>query len=183
VLASDCHLSKSAVNVVLALVLSSGWFSHNLALVISFAPRVALGQSGGDRAHGSSSTLPWQLRHDPFPGVSPRAACWTLSSLRVEITIPATILVALFRVWRPTARVSASGAVETRSLGDRGVMVVPRQVALISVVQFYRELGNLFGLNPYGRSRVIIFHVRLLVCRLGIFLMRKLSFPASQGPP
>jgi alpha-glucoside transport system permease protein len=91
----------------------------------------------------------------------------------LEITIPATILVALisslaayslvFGFWRGRDMIF---------LVIVGLMVVPLQVALIPVVQFYRELGNLFGLNPYGTiPGVIIFHVAFGL-PFGIFLMR-----------
>src|SRR5260370_12335254 len=50
-------------------------------------------------------------------------------------------------------------------------MVVPIQVALIPVVQLYREFGSLTGFNPFGTvTGVVIFHVAFGL-PFGIFLM------------
>jgi alpha-glucoside transport system permease protein len=91
----------------------------------------------------------------------------------LEITIPATLLVTMISSLAAYSLVFGSWrGRDMIFLGIVGLMVVPLQVALIPVVQLYREMGNLFGLNPYGTiPGVIIFHVAFGL-PFGIFLMR-----------
>jgi alpha-glucoside transport system permease protein len=172
-LARRLHLSKGAVNIVLGLV-AVFWLVPTISLlIISLRPESAFGESGW----WTVFTAPAQLTFHNYSTIFSQgfATGGVLDSLvtSLEITIPATILVALisslaayslvFGFWRGRDMIF---------LVIVGLMVVPLQVALIPVVQFYRELGNLFGLNPYGTiPGVIIFHVAFGL-PFGIFLMR-----------
>jgi len=172
-LAKRLHLSKGAVNIVLALV-AIFWLVPTISLlVISLRPESAFGESGW----WTVFTAPSQLTFHNYATIFSQgfATGGVLDSLvtSLEITIPVTILVAMisslaayslvFGFWRGRDMIF---------LVIVGLMVVPLQVALIPVVQFYRELGNLFGLNPYGTiPGVIIFHVAFGL-PFGIFLMR-----------
>jgi len=172
-LAKRLHVSKGAVNIVLGLV-AVFWLVPTISLlIISLRPESAFGESGW----WTVFTAPSQLTFHNYSTIFSQgfATGGVLDSLvtSLEITIPATILVALisslaayslvFGFWRGRDMIF---------LVIVGLMVVPLQVALIPVVQFYRELGNLFGLNPYGTiPGVIIFHVAFGL-PFGIFLMR-----------
>lgn len=172
-LARRLHISKGAVNIVLGLV-AVFWLVPTISLlIISLRPESAFGESGW----WTVFTAPSQLTLHNYSTIFSQgfATGGVLDSLvtSLEITIPATILVALisslaayslvFGFWRGRDMIF---------LVIVGLMVVPLQVALIPVVQFYRELGNLFGLNPYGTiPGVIIFHVAFGL-PFGIFLMR-----------
>ncbi len=167
------HFTKGAVNVVLALV-AIFWLVPTISLlIISLRPESLFGQSGW----WTVFTAPAHLTFGNYSTIFSQgfATGGVLNSLitSLEITIPATVLVALisslaayslvFGFWRGR---------DIIFLVIVGLMVVPLQVALIPVVQFYRELGNLFGLNPYGTiPGVIIFHVAFGL-PFGIFLMR-----------
>jgi alpha-glucoside transport system permease protein len=91
----------------------------------------------------------------------------------LEITIPATLLVTFLACFAGHSLVFGKWrGRDIVFLVVVGLMVVPVQVALIPVVEFYRDLGSLFGLNPYGTiPGVIIFHVAFGL-PFGIFLMR-----------
>jgi alpha-glucoside transport system permease protein len=172
-LAKRLHLSKGAVNIVLGLV-AVFWLVPTISLlVISLRPESAFGESGW----WTVFTAPSQLTFHNYATIFSQgfATGGVLDSLvtSLEITIPVTILVAgisslaayslVFGFWRGRDMIF---------LVIVGLMVVPLQVALIPVVQFYRELGKLFGLNPYGTiPGVIIFHVAFGL-PFGIFLMR-----------
>lgn len=91
----------------------------------------------------------------------------------LEITVPATILVTavsslaayslVFGRWRGRTFVF---------LTIVGLMVVPNLIAIIPVVEGYREMGTVLGWNPYGTiTGVVIFHVAFGL-PFGVFLMR-----------
>lgn len=166
-------LSRAVVNVILGVV-AVFWLVPTISLlVISLRPESLFGTSGW----WSVVTAPSQLTWGNYTTIFSQgfAAGGVLDSLvtSLEITIPVTLLVAMisslaayslvFGTWRGRDGIF---------LVIVGLMVVPLQVALIPVVQFYRELGNIFGLNPYGTiPGVIIFHVAFGL-PFGIFLMR-----------
>ncbi len=166
-------LSRAVVNVILGVV-AIFWLVPTISLlIISLRPESQFGTSGWWSVFTAPSQLTWGNYTTIFS--QGFAAGGVLDSLvtSLEITIPVTILVALisslaayslvFGTWRGRDWIF---------LVIVGLMVVPLQVALIPVVQFYRELGNIFGLNPYGTiPGVIIFHVAFGL-PFGIFLMR-----------
>ena len=172
-LAKRLHLSKAVVNVILALV-AIFWLVPTISLlVISLRPESLFGVSGWWKVF----TDPSQLTFGNYSTIFSQgfATGGVLDSLvtSLEITIPATLLGSgisslaayslVFGSWRGRDMIF---------FGIVGLMVVPLQVALIPVVQLYREMGNLFGLNPYGTiPGVIIFHVAFGL-PFGIFLMR-----------
>jgi alpha-glucoside transport system permease protein len=165
--------TKGPANIILGII-AIVWLVPTVSLlVISLRPEADFGVSGWWKAllHPASLTLSnYRVLFDQG-----FVAGGLLDSLvtSLEITIPATLLVTflacfaghslVFGKWRGRDMVF---------LVVVGLMVVPVQVALIPVVQFYRELGTLFGLNPYGTiPGVIIFHVAFGL-PFGIFLMR-----------
>ena len=167
------HLSKAVVNVILALV-AIFWLVPTISLlVISLRPESLFGVSGWWKVF----TTPSQLTFGNYSTIFSQgfATGGVLDSLltSLEITIPATLLVTMISSLAAYSLVFGSWRGRNMIfLGIVGLMVVPLQVALIPVVQLYRELGNLFGLNPYGTiPGVIIFHVAFGL-PFGIFLMR-----------
>ncbi|NNN01132.1 MAG: carbohydrate ABC transporter permease [Acidimicrobiaceae bacterium] len=165
--------SRVVLNVVLGIV-AIFWLVPTISLlVISLRPEALFGQSGWWKVFTAPSQLTWGNYAAIFSQGFHTGGVLDSLMTSLEITVPATILVALisslaayslvFGYWRGR---------DVIFLVIVGLMVVPLQVALIPVVQFYRELGNLFGLNPYGTiPGVIIFHVAFGL-PFGIFLMR-----------
>jgi alpha-glucoside transport system permease protein len=167
------HLSKAAVNVILGLV-AVFWLVPTISLlVISFRPESLFGESGWWTVFTAPAQLTWGNYSTIFS--QGFAAGGVLDSLvtSLEITIPVTILVALISSLAAYSLVFGSWrGRDIIFLVIVGLMVVPLQVALIPVVQLYREMGDLFGLNPYGTiPGVIIFHIAFGL-PFGIFLMR-----------
>jgi alpha-glucoside transport system permease protein len=172
-LAKRLRLSKAVVNVILALV-AIFWLVPTISLlVISLRPESLFGVSGW----WTVFTTPSQLTFGNYATIFSQgfATGGVLDSLltSLEITIPATLLVTLISSLAAYSLVFGSWrGRDMIFLGIVGLMVVPLQVALIPVVQLYREMGDLFGLNPYGTiPGVIIFHVAFGL-PFGIFLMR-----------
>jgi alpha-glucoside transport system permease protein len=91
----------------------------------------------------------------------------------LEIAVPATILVTIVSALAAYSLVFGSWRGRNPVfLTVVGLMVVPLQVALIPVVQLYRDFGNLTGFNPFGTiPGVVLFHVAFGL-PFGIFLMR-----------
>jgi alpha-glucoside transport system permease protein len=167
------HLSKAAVNVILGLV-AVFWLVPTISLlVISFRPESLFGESGWWTVFTAPAQLTWGNYSTIF--AQGFAAGGVLDSLvtSLEITVPVTILVALISSLAAYSLVFGSWrGRDIIFLVIVGLMVVPLQVALIPVVQLYREMGDLFGLNPYGTiPGVIIFHIAFGL-PFGIFLMR-----------
>ena len=172
-LAKRLRLSKAVVNVILVLV-AIFWLVPTISLlVISLRPESLFGVSGW----WTVFTAPSQLTFGNYATIFSQglATGGVLDSLltSLEITIPATLLVTMISSLAAYSLVFGSWrGRDMIFLGIVGLMVVPLQVALIPVVQLYREMGNLFGLNPYGTiPGVIIFHVAFGL-PFGIFLMR-----------
>jgi alpha-glucoside transport system permease protein len=165
--------TKGPANIVLGII-AIVWLVPTVSLlIISLRPEADFGVSGWWKAllHPASLTFSnYQVLFDQG-----FVAGGLLDSLvtSLEITIPATLLVTFLACFAGHSLVF--GKWRGRDLVFLvvvGLMVVPVQVALIPVVQFYRELGDLFGLNPYGTiPGVIIFHVAFGL-PFGIFLMR-----------
>jgi alpha-glucoside transport system permease protein len=167
------HLSRAVVNVILGVV-AIFWLVPTISLlVISLRPESQFGVSGWWSVLSAPSQLTWGNYTTIFS--QGFAAGGVLDSLvtSLEITIPVTVLVALVSSLAAYSLVFGSWrGRDSIFLVIVGLMVVPLQVALIPVVQFYRELGYIFGLNPYGTiPGVIIFHVAFGL-PFGIFLMR-----------
>jgi alpha-glucoside transport system permease protein len=165
--------TKGSANIVLGII-AIVWLVPTVSLlVISLRPEADFGVSGWWKALLHPATLTFSNYHVLF--AQGFVAGGLLDSLvtSLEITIPATLLVTFLACFAGHSLVF--GRWRGRDivfLVVVGLMVVPVQVALIPVVQFYRELGNLFGLNPYGTiPGVVIFHVAFGL-PFGIFLMR-----------
>jgi alpha-glucoside transport system permease protein len=165
--------TRGPANIVLGLI-AIVWLVPTVSLlVISLRPEADFGVSGWWKALLHPLSLTFSNYHVLF--AQGFVAGGLLDSLitSLEITIPATLLVTFLACFAGHSLVF--GKWRGRDLVFLvvvGLMVVPVQVALIPVVQFYRELGNLFGLNPYGTiPGVIIFHVAFGL-PFGIFLMR-----------
>lgn len=172
-LAARLRPSRLAVNLVLVAVVLF-WLMPTVSLLIfSLRPESLFDRSGWWRVFAYPSQLTVHNYHALLSqGLK---AGGVLDSLvtSLEITIPATILVAtisalaayslVFGSWRGRAFVF---------LTIVGLMVVPVQIALIPVVQLYRSFGSLTGYNPYGTiPGVVLFHVAFGL-PFGIFLMR-----------
>jgi alpha-glucoside transport system permease protein len=167
------RLSRAVVNVILGLV-AIFWLVPTISLlVISLRPEALFGVSGWWTVLTAPSRLTWGNYSTIFS--QGFTAGGVLDSLltSLEITVPTTIFVALISSLAAYSLVFGSWrGRDWIFLVIVGLMVVPLQVALIPVVQLYREMGNLFGLNPYGTiPGVIIFHVAFGL-PFGIFLMR-----------
>jgi alpha-glucoside transport system permease protein len=165
--------TRGPANIVLGLI-AIVWLVPTVSLlVISLRPEADFGVSGWWKALLHPLSLTFSNYHVLF--AQGFVAGGLLDSLitSLEITIPATLLVTFIACFAGHSLVF--GRWRGRDivfLVVVGLMVVPVQVALIPVVQFYRELGNLFGLNPYGTiPGVVIFHVAFGL-PFGIFLMR-----------
>jgi alpha-glucoside transport system permease protein len=164
---------KGASNLVLGVV-ALLWLVPTISLlVISLRPQSDFGVSGWWKALLHPASLTFSNYHVLFSQGFVAGGLLDSLMTSLEITIPATLLVTLlsclaghslvFGRWRGRDAVF---------LLVVGLMVVPVQVALIPVVEFYRDLGGLFGLNPYGTiPGVIIFHVAFGL-PFGVFLMR-----------
>jgi alpha-glucoside transport system permease protein len=165
--------TKGPANIVLGLI-AIVWLVPTVSLlVISLRPEADFGVSGWWKAllHPAGLTFSnYRILFDQG-----FVAGGLLDSLvtSLEITIPATLLVTFLACFAGHSLVFGKWrGRDIVFLVVVGLMVVPVQVALIPVVQFYRELGNLFGLNPYGTiPGVVIFHVAFGL-PFGIFLMR-----------
>jgi alpha-glucoside transport system permease protein len=165
--------TKGPSNIVLGLI-AIVWLVPTVSLlVISLRPEADFGVTGWWKAllHPASLTFSnYRVLFDQG-----FIAGGLLDSLvtSLEITIPATLLVTFLACFAGHSLVFGKWrGRDIVFLVVVGLMVVPVQVALIPVVQFYRELGDLFGLNPYGTiPGVVIFHVAFGL-PFGIFLMR-----------
>jgi alpha-glucoside transport system permease protein len=165
--------TRGPANIVLGLI-AIVWLVPTISLlVISLRPEADFGVSGWWKALLRPATLTFSNYHVLF--AQGFVAGGLLDSLMtsLEITIPATLLVTFIACFAGHSLVFGKWrGRDIVFLVVVGLMVVPVQVALIPVVQFYRELGNLFGLNPYGTiPGVVIFHVAFGL-PFGIFLMR-----------
>ncbi|HZU71639.1 MAG TPA: carbohydrate ABC transporter permease [Acidimicrobiales bacterium] len=164
---------RVAVNIALV-VAALVWLVPTVSLTIfSLRPEALFQQSGWWKVFTIPSQLTVQNYHVLFS--QGLAAGGLLDSLvtSLEITIPSTVLVTVvaslagyslvFGAWRGR---------NAAFLVIVGLMVVPVQVALIPVVQLYRNFGSIFGYNPYGTVvGVVLFHVAFGL-PFGIFLMR-----------
>jgi alpha-glucoside transport system permease protein len=165
--------TRGPANIILGLI-ALVWLVPTVSLlVISLRPEADFGVSGWWKAllHPASLTFSnYRVLFDQG-----FAAGGLLDSLvtSLEITIPATLLVTFLACFAGHSLVFGKWrGRDIVFLVVVGLMVVPVQVALIPVVEFYRDLGSLFGLNPYGTiPGVIIFHVAFGL-PFGIFLMR-----------
>ena len=165
--------TRGPANIVLGLI-AIVWLVPTISLlVISLRPEADFGVSGWWKALLHPATLTFSNYRVLFD--QGFVAGGLLDSLitSLEITIPATLLVTFLACFAGHSLVFGRWrGRDVVFLAVVGLMVVPVQVALIPVVQFYRELGNLFGLNPYGTiPGVVIFHVAFGL-PFGIFLMR-----------
>jgi alpha-glucoside transport system permease protein len=165
--------TRGPANIVLGLI-AIVWLVPTVSLlVISLRPEADFGVSGWWKALLHPLSLTFSNYHVLF--AQGFVAGGLLDSLvtSLEITIPATLLVTFLACFAGHSLVFGKWrGRDIVFLVVVGLMVVPVQVALIPVVEFYRDLGNLFGLNPYGTiPGVIIFHVAFGL-PFGIFLMR-----------
>jgi alpha-glucoside transport system permease protein len=165
--------TRGPANIVLGLI-AIVWLVPTVSLlVISLRPEADFGVSGWWKALLHPLSLTFSNYHVLF--AQGFVAGGLLDSLitSLEITIPATLLVTFLACFAGHSLVFGKWrGRDIVFLVVVGLMVVPVQVALIPVVQFYRELGDLFGLNPYGTiPGVVIFHVAFGL-PFGIFLMR-----------
>jgi alpha-glucoside transport system permease protein len=165
--------TKGPSNIVLGII-AIVWLVPTVSLlVISLRPEADFGVTGWWKALLHPATLTFSNYRVLFD--QGFVAGGLLDSLvtSLEITIPATLLVTFLACFAGHSLVFGKWrGRDIVFLVVVGLMVVPVQVALIPVVQFYRELGSLFGLNPYGTiPGVIIFHVAFGL-PFGIFLMR-----------
>ncbi|HTT59485.1 MAG TPA: carbohydrate ABC transporter permease [Acidimicrobiales bacterium] len=165
--------TRGPANIVLG-VIAIVWLVPTVSLlVISLRPEADFGVSGWWKALLSPASLTFSNYRVLFDqGFVPGGLLDSLMT-SLEITIPATLLVTFLACFAGHSLVFGRWrGRDVVFLAVVGLMVVPVQVALIPVVQFYRELGNLFGLNPYGTiPGVVIFHVAFGL-PFGIFLMR-----------
>jgi alpha-glucoside transport system permease protein len=169
---------RSLLNILMA-VIAAFWLLPSFSMiVISFRQAGLFEQSGWWNVflHFSQFTLSnyKQLFSGGVGSTVPSglAAGGALDSVRtsIEITVPATLLVVI------VSSMAAYSLVFGRWKGRNvvfltivGLMVVPLQVAILPVVEGYRDLGSL---NPYGTIEgVVIFHVAFGL-PFGIFLMR-----------
>jgi alpha-glucoside transport system permease protein len=165
--------TKGPSTIVLGLI-AIVWLVPTVSLlVISLRPEADFGVTGWWKALLHPATLTFSNYRVLFD--QGFVAGGLLDSLvtSLEITIPATLLVTFLACFAGHSLVFGKWrGRDIVFLIVVGLMVVPVQVALIPVVQFYRELGSLFGLNPYGTiPGVVIFHVAFGL-PFGIFLMR-----------
>jgi alpha-glucoside transport system permease protein len=161
------------VNVVM-IVIAVLWLVPTISLaIISFRPEALFQQSGWWKVF----TIPSQLTVGNYRTLFSQGLVsgGLLDSLvtSLEIAVPTTVLVTV--VSSLAAYSLVFGSWRGRNVVFYvivGLMVVPLQVALIPVVQLYRDFGNAFGFNPYGTiPGVILFHVAFGL-PFGIFLMR-----------
>jgi len=146
------------VNVVLALV-AIFWLFPQSRSSLSRCARVVFGSRVGGPCSRLRLNSPLATTHDLFPGVRHGRVLDSLIT-SLEITIPATILVALISSLRLQPRVRLLARSRHDLLGDRGVDGRSASSGAHSRRSVLSELGNLFGLNPYGTiPGVIIFHV------------------------
>ena len=165
--------TRGPSNIVLAII-AIVWLVPTVSLlVISLRPEADFGVTGWWKALLHPASLTFSNYRVLFgQGFIPGGLLDSLLT-SLEITIPATLLVTFLACFAGHSLVFGKWrGRDIVFLVVVGLMVVPVQVALIPVVQFYRELGDLFGLNPYGTiPGVIIFHVAFGL-PFGIFLMR-----------
>ncbi len=165
--------TRGPSNIVLGII-AIVWLVPTVSLlVISLRPEADFGVTGWWKALLHPASLTFSNYRVLFgQGFIPGGLLDSLMT-SIEITVPATLLVTFLSCFAGHSLVF--GRCRGRDivfLVVVGLMVVPLQVALIPVVQFYRELGDVFGLNPYGTiPGVIIFHVAFGL-PFGIFLMR-----------
>lgn len=173
--------TRMALTIVMA-VIAVLWLLPSFSmLIISFRQAGLYGVSGWWQVFASPAEFTLSNYKDLFfgpkggtvpSGFGPGGA---LDSLRtsLEITVPATLLVT------GVAALSAYSLVFGRWRGRNvvfltcvGLMVVPLQVAILPVVEGFRDMGKYIGWNPYGTIEgVVIFHVAFGL-PFGIFLMR-----------
>ncbi|HTW99507.1 MAG TPA: carbohydrate ABC transporter permease [Acidimicrobiales bacterium] len=160
----------NAVLIVIVLL----WLMPTISLaIISLRPESLFQTSGWWNIFTSPSQLTLSNYKQLFS--AGLAAGSLLDSLitSLEITVPATILVAII------SSLAAYSIVFGRWRGRTtvffvivGLMVVPVQVGLLPVVELYKWFGSWSGFNPYGTIEgVVIFHVAFGL-PFGIFLMR-----------
>jgi alpha-glucoside transport system permease protein len=165
--------TRGPANIVLGII-AIVWLVPTVSLlVISLRPEADFGVTGWWKALLDPASLTFSNYRVLFD--QGFIAGGLLDSLvtSLEITIPATLLVTFLACFAGHSLVFGKWrGRDIVFLVVVGLMVVPVQVALIPVVEFYRDLGNIFGLNPYGTiPGVIIFHVAFGL-PFGIFLMR-----------
>lgn len=177
--------SRLVVNILLGAV-ALFWLVPSLSmLIISFRPAGLFEISGWWKIFTVPSQLTFENYRELFVGGSSTALGGgvpsglapgsVLDSLRtsLEISIPATILVTL--ISSMTAYSIVFGRWRGRNavfLTIVGLMVVPLQVALIPVASLYKDMGSVFGWNPFGTiAGVVMFHVAFGL-PFGVFLMR-----------
>lgn len=173
--------SRAVLNVVMILI-GLLWLLPSISmLIISFRQAGLYGVSGWWTVF--AHPVQWTLYNyaQLFSGgqganvPSGFAPGGVLDSVRtsLEITVPATFLVTL------VSSLAAYSLVFGRWKGRTvvflvcvGLLVVPLQIAILPIVEGYRDLGRLTGWNPYGTlTGVVIFHVAFGL-PFGIFLMR-----------
>jgi alpha-glucoside transport system permease protein len=165
--------TRGPANIVLGII-AIVWLVPTVSLlVISLRPEADFGVTGWWKALLDPASLTFSNYRVLFD--QGFIAGGLLDSLvtSLEITIPATLLVTFLACFAGHSLVFGKWrGRDIVFLVVVGLMVVPVQVALIPVVEFYRELGSVFGLNPYGTiPGVVIFHVAFGL-PFGIFLMR-----------
>jgi alpha-glucoside transport system permease protein len=165
--------SRLVINLVLVGV-ALFWLVPTLSLLIfSLRPESLFDQSGWWKVFAFPSELTLHNYRTLFD--QGLRAGGVLDSLltSAEIAVPATILVTLISALAGYSLVFGSWRGRTFVfLTIVGLMVVPVQVALIPVVQLFKEFGSLTGYNPFGTiPGVILFHVAFGL-PFGIFLMR-----------
>jgi alpha-glucoside transport system permease protein len=172
---------RAVINAVMVLV-ALLWLLPSLSmLIISFRQAGLFGTSGWWNVF--AHPVEWTLYNykELFAGgqgaivPSGFAPGGVLDSIRtsLEITIPATLLVTI------VSSLAAYSLVFGRWRGRTvvflicvGLLVVPLQIAILPIVEGYRDMGNWIGWNPYGTiTGVVIFHVAFGL-PFGIFLMR-----------
>lgn len=165
--------SRLVINLILVVV-ALFWLVPTVSLLIfSLRPENLFEQSGWWKVFAYPSQLTLH-NYRTLLGQGLRAG-GVLDALvtSVEITVPATILVTVISALAGYSLVFGSWRGRTFVfLTVVGLMVVPVQVALIPIVQLYKDFGSVTGYNPFGTiAGVVVFHVAFGL-PFGIFLMR-----------
>lgn len=173
--------ARLILNVVMVLI-ALFWLMPSISmLIISFRQAGLFEESGWWNVflHPAQWTLYnyKELFSGPPGGIIPSGfgAGGAIDSVitSLEITVPATVLVTA------VSALAAYSLVFGRWRGRNavfltivGLMVVPNLIAIIPVVEGYKDIGSVLGWNPYGTiPGVVIFHVAFGL-PFGIFLMR-----------
>jgi alpha-glucoside transport system permease protein len=165
--------SRLVVNVVL-IAIALFWLVPTLSLLVfSLRPEDLFTQSGWWRVFAAPSQLTLHNYHSLLSQGLKAGGVLDALVTSIEITVPATILVTAVSALTAYSLVFGSWRGRTVVfLTIVGLMVVPLQVALIPVVQIFKDFGSLTGYNPYGTiPGVVLFHVAFGL-PFGIFLMR-----------